>query len=192
MIEKKIDRRALKTRKAICSAFSQLLAEKELHKITVQEIADKADVNRVTFYKHYLDVYDLYDKIEEDVLVELGLLILQLDELRSEKFFAYLIDYIYNNKSIFKMMFTPNGTNRLRDKFSRIMEGLFRKLISEQQNRSLTDDKIAYYSCYRAQGCIAIIEKWVIADLAEPKELIIKIISELDNNTEKLIAQLDH
>lgn len=114
MAEKKTDRRSQKTRKAICDAFSELLAEKELHKITVQEIADKADVNRVTFYKHYLDVYDLYDKIEEEVLIELGLLILQLGELYSEEFFTCLIDYIYDNKSVFKMIFTPNGTNRLR------------------------------------------------------------------------------
>ena len=68
MSEKKTDRRTLKTRRAIWDAFAELLSEKELQKITVQEIADKADVNRVTFYKHYLDVYDvydLYDKIEE-------------------------------------------------------------------------------------------------------------------------------
>jgi len=59
----------------------------------VQEIADQADVNRVTFYKHYLDVYDLYDKLEEEILIELGMLILQLDELRSEEFFSCLIAY---------------------------------------------------------------------------------------------------
>ena len=47
----------------------------------MQEIADLADVNRVTFYKHYLDVYDLYDKIEEEVLLEIGELMLQLEEL---------------------------------------------------------------------------------------------------------------
>ena len=69
MGEKKTDRRTLKTRKAICDALAQLLYEKELRKVTVQEIADLADVNRVTFYKHYLDVYDLYEKIEKEVLV---------------------------------------------------------------------------------------------------------------------------
>ncbi|MBQ8979360.1 MAG: TetR family transcriptional regulator [Oscillospiraceae bacterium] len=52
------------------------MTEKELRRITVQEIADRADVNRVTFYKHYLDVYDLYDKVEEELLVEMGLMIL--------------------------------------------------------------------------------------------------------------------
>ncbi|MCR5121137.1 MAG: TetR/AcrR family transcriptional regulator [Ruminococcus sp.] len=189
MPEKKTDRRTLKTRKSICDAFAELLAEKELHKVTVQEIADKADVNRVTFYKHYLDVYDLYDKIEEDVLVELGLLMLQLGELRSEEFFSHLIGYISENKSIFKMIFSPNGTSRLREKFGKIMEGLFRQLLTEQQDLDLNDSRTIFQSCYRTQGCIAVIEKWVRNDLAEPKEFIIKTISELDKNTEKLITK---
>ena len=187
MSEKKTDRRTLKTRKAICDAFAELLSEKELHKITVQEIADKADVNRVTFYKHYLDVYDLYDKIEEDVLVELGLLILQLDELRAEEFFSCLIGYIKDNESIFGMMFSHNGTNNLREKFSRLMEGLFRKLISEQQDSKLGDERIEYLSCYRAQGCIAVVEKWVQGGFSESDKFIVKVLAELDQNTEDLI-----
>ena len=190
MSEKKTDRRTLKTRKAICVSFAELLYEKELHKITVQEISDKDDVNRVTFYKHYLDVYDLYDKLEADVLVELGLLILQLDEVRSEEFFSCLIGYVADNRSIFRTMFSPNGTNHLRDKFGRLMEGLFRKLTAEKLERGLSDNKIEYFSCYRTQGCFAVIEKWVLGGLSEPKEFIIKTVSELDSNTEKLICNL--
>ena len=81
MPEKKTDRRTLKTKKALVDALAVLLTEKELSKVTVQEIADKADISRVTFYKHYLDVYDLYDNIEKDVLLELGILMLKLQEL---------------------------------------------------------------------------------------------------------------
>jgi len=187
MSEKKTDRRTLKTRRAICDAFAELLSEKELQKITVQEIADKADVNRVTFYKHYLDVYDLYDKIEEEILVELGILILQLDELRSEEFFSCLIKYISENKSVFGMMFSHNSTNKLREKFSKLMEGLFRKLISEQKERKLNDERIEYLSCYRAQGCIAIVEKWVQSGYSESEKFIVKILADLDQNTENLI-----
>ena len=87
-------------------------------------------------------------------------------------------------------MFSPNGTNRLRDKFSKLIEGLFRKFVSEQQNRNLNDDKLSYYSCYRSQGCIAVIERWVLNDFSEPKELITEIVSELDENTNKLIGSL--
>ena len=68
MEEKNSDRRTARTRKAIIDAFIALLTEKELNKVTVQEIADRADINRATFYKHYLDVYDLYEKIEQKSL----------------------------------------------------------------------------------------------------------------------------
>ncbi|MCR5384664.1 MAG: hypothetical protein K6E72_08535 [Saccharofermentans sp.] len=50
MEEKKPDRRTLKTRKAIYNVLIDLLTQKELHKVTVQEIFDTADINRTTFY----------------------------------------------------------------------------------------------------------------------------------------------
>ena len=52
-MDKKIDKRAQKTRNALQNALAVMLDEKVLRKITVQEVADLADINRVTFYKHY-------------------------------------------------------------------------------------------------------------------------------------------
>ena len=188
MSEKTADRRTLKTQKAIREALAQLLMKKELHKVTVQEIADIADVNRVTFYKHYLDVYDLFDKIEQDLLVDLGLLILRLEELPSKEIFKHLIDYIDENRTVFKMMFCPNSTGQLRDKFSKCLEGLFRQIESEKINADLNNSKLSFRTCYRAQGCIAIISKWVQGDFSESKDFLFSIITELDQNTEKLIS----
>ena len=38
-------------------------------------------MNHATFYNHFLDVYDLYEKTEQEILVEISMLILQLEEL---------------------------------------------------------------------------------------------------------------
>lgn len=189
MNEKKTDRRTLKTRKALCDALSELLMEKELHKVTVQEIADKADVNRVTFYKHYMDVYDLYDNIEKDVLLEMGLLILRLEELPSEKFFSYLINYIDENRTIFRMIFCPNATWQLRTKIDKLLSGLFLKIQAEKQDSDISDRALNYHAYYRSHGCMSIIFKWVDSNFSDSKEFIIKLLSDLDSNTEKLIIK---
>ncbi|MGS4810495.1 TetR/AcrR family transcriptional regulator [Streptococcus sp. Z554] len=57
------DRRITKTRKAIYSAFLQLLNQKDYESITVQEIIDLADVGRSTFYSHYESKELLLDEL---------------------------------------------------------------------------------------------------------------------------------
>ncbi|MBN4948821.1 TetR family transcriptional regulator, partial [Staphylococcus aureus] len=50
-----IDRRIRKSQVAMRNAFIELLHQHQLEEITVQQIADLADVNRSTFYTHYYD-----------------------------------------------------------------------------------------------------------------------------------------
>jgi AcrR family transcriptional regulator len=53
------DRRVRRTRKALQEALVGLMTEKGYEAVTVQEIIDRADVGRSTFYLHYTDKDDL-------------------------------------------------------------------------------------------------------------------------------------
>lgn len=65
-----MDLRIKKTKRAIRSAFYELIKEKPLEKITVREIAERAEINKTTFYSHYETVYDLVDQLEQEAVAE--------------------------------------------------------------------------------------------------------------------------
>ena len=60
------DKRIEKTRKLIKDTFLELSKTIPAEKITVKAICDKANINRGTFYYHYLDVPDLIEKLGTD------------------------------------------------------------------------------------------------------------------------------
>lgn len=55
------DPRVKRTRQLIVQAFVELLAEKSFRAISVQDVAERATVNRATFYAHFEDKYALMD-----------------------------------------------------------------------------------------------------------------------------------
>lgn len=59
---------AQRTEKAIANALKKLLAKRPLNKITISDIANECGINRMTFYYHYRDVYDLIESIANEEL----------------------------------------------------------------------------------------------------------------------------
>ena len=55
------DPRVKRTRKLIQQSFLTLLKEQDFDSITIQDIADQAELNRATFYTHFQDKYELLE-----------------------------------------------------------------------------------------------------------------------------------
>ena len=79
----KEDRRYQRTRQAIQDAMWQLMQEKDFGQISVGEIAKRANINRVTFYRHYEDKYAWLNSCIQELLQELfdmGITVLPLSD----------------------------------------------------------------------------------------------------------------
>lgn len=59
MTEEKLDRRVRRTRNLLGTALQALVLEKPYETITIQDITDRADLNRATFYLHYASKEEL-------------------------------------------------------------------------------------------------------------------------------------
>ena len=62
------DKRVKRTRKLLRQALAELMLEKEFKNITVTDLVRRADINRGTFYTYYRDVYDLREKVENEII----------------------------------------------------------------------------------------------------------------------------
>ena len=111
-----------------------------------------------------------------------------LEELPPEKFFSHLIEYVDENRPVFRMIFSPHNTGELRHKFINMTEGVFRLVQTEKNPVALKDIRLDYLSSFWSSGCIAIYEKWVQSNFSQSKDFIIRTIAELDKNMEKFIA----
>lgn len=142
-----MDRRQQKTRTAIFSAFTSLLAEKSYSKITVQEIIDVANVGRTTFYAHFETKDDLLKELCEELF---GHIIdsamdcththgLYSDGSAPESVFCHLLQHLQeNDKNIIALLSCESSEMFLRF-FKDSLNELVRSQFINQNRKANTD-----------------------------------------------------
>ncbi len=63
-----MDLREKKTLNSITNAFLVLRSKKPPERITIKELAEAAQISKATFYLHYKDIYDLSEKLQNEVI----------------------------------------------------------------------------------------------------------------------------
>ncbi len=112
-IDMHIDRRIVKTKASIKNAFMLLMVKKQLNKISVSDVAAKAQINRSTFYLHYSDVPAVLTDIENEIAEEIENCIKDFDisDIYGSvfKMFNYLTNLISNDEPL--KSFLTHSTN---------------------------------------------------------------------------------
>lgn len=119
----RVDPRILRTRQLIKDALIDLLQEMDLNKITVNKIAERATINRVTFYLHYSDIQDMLEKMAQEMAEDLEGIISRektnQDDVEEAGWLnlVALLEYIAENAKFYKVVLgsrrTPIFTERL-------------------------------------------------------------------------------
>ncbi|MFA6642373.1 MAG: TetR/AcrR family transcriptional regulator [Methanomethylophilus sp.] len=66
-LNRKPDLRVVKTKKAIKTAFKEMICEMDASQITVKDLANRAMIHRKTFYLHYTSIEALFEDITQEL-----------------------------------------------------------------------------------------------------------------------------
>lgn len=168
----------LDTERKIQKNFIELLNNKDINRITVTELCKKSKINRSTFYAHYVDIYDLLEKLEtsmnEKIVShcspeELGDIL-----FTSEKFFLPFLKFIKNNKNFYKACLQKRKNFPIEEGSSRI----FNLVVKPHclKNNITDEDKMMYYFVFFQAGITMVLKRWVDNDCVDSEEDICKII----------------
>lgn len=176
---KKPDRRVFKTKRAIRNAFAELLSEKDIDKITIKDIADRADINRRTFYSYYSGVYQIIDEIENEICTTLedALKEMELKKVLENPYeiFDKLNTIINSDLDFYSHLLKINVNVNLASKIIELLKSEVKASIRNQID--MDDMKLEIMIDYSVSGMIAVYQNWFNSDRSKSIEDLAETIS---------------
>lgn len=174
------DARVRYTRKVIRDAFFSLLQEKSVKQITVTELCRLAEINRATFYKHYMDVYDLLEQIEAGALERIRETAKQMQEGNAEQHFVNLLEHVRASHTQYAVISSNHGDPHFAQKvsaclFEETREQIFRRL------PAMTDELKQFVCRFLEGGGSSVLECWIQTGMKQESSTLARLIFDLSD-----------
>lgn len=174
--------RSAASKAAICGALLDLLQEKELGRVTVQEIVQKAGVNRSTFYAHYLDTHDLMEKMEREMVAPLTAEMFS-DEATTDTIFnaealRRMISYFRENRVFYRIFFAESADNHIMQESAHLMLSRFIQPRLEQSS-TFAPAEYGFQFEFCKAGFLGVICRWLDGGCAETDEVVAGVLEKL-------------
>ena len=175
---KKEDRRVRRTKKLLTQALTELLQKKQVNEITVKELTDLADMNRGTFYMYYRDIFDMLEKIEDELFQKLDV-IAQTHEhgdpmQQVKPILLDLFHLIEENQEMCRVLLSPNGDMNFLHRLYEAIRGRSLEIWKDQMG-SLGEKEFDYRYSFVIFGCAGMIRAWVNRSCQETDMLMAEL-----------------
>ena len=160
------------TKRALEQSLKNLLLKKPLNKITINDIAEDCGINRMTFYYHFKDIYDL---VEWTFLTDNTQ---SLSGKRSyttwQQGYLQIFDYVRENKNFVRHVYYSNGREILTRFLYEITYQLLLGVIDERADGIVVDEEDkAFIAHFYKYGFVGMVLEWIESGMKEePKRLI--------------------
>ena len=172
-----MDRRVKYTKKVIKETFLSLIEKKDISQISVKELCDIADLNRGTFYRYYLDIYDLLKKIEEEFIEEIknSNSMVHMTDHSIYTFTKEILDIFEHNKKLVRVLFNADSNIYFLDD---VLEIAYEKCIGNWENEFDIKDNCELENSvvFIFNGALGVINYWVKNGFNISSDLLAKYI----------------
>ena len=184
-------KRKTNTKENIKKAFIKLIKDKGFDSLTVSDLAREANINRGTFYLHYLDKYDLLDQLEKDVIEDLEEILLTNSELEKtddpielipyEKILEALY-YIKEDYHFIEALAGDGGDPNFIQNIENVISEMIQSKIEETDNQLRSEDYLPadYAEKIFLSSVVTIIDLWIEKGTYESPEQIARIITKAE------------
>ena len=171
-----IDRRVVKTKRAIKEAFAKLLTQKDINDITISDIAAEANINRKTFYNYYGGIYEVVGEIEDDIVRLIDKEVTGIgfqNSLQSPYLiFEKLTKVINTDTDFFGYLLDMNANVSLERKIADLLKSKFKMFVL--QDVEISELRLNLMAEFIISGMVAVYRRWFNSDRSEPIETISK------------------
>lgn len=185
------NRSVRKTKDKLRHALTQLLKEKPLKTITVRELADMVDINRGTFYLYYKDIYDMIEKIENEMLEEFNDIVkLRVSQSKGgspDPVLSDVFTFLADNADMCMVLIGPNGDLAFVNKLKELVRERCLYYWTEIYNADSTRYFDYFYSFF-ITGCIGMFEEWLNSGMKETPEEMADILDRMIMNGVKALG----
>jgi AcrR family transcriptional regulator len=167
---RKPDERIRRTHERLGSALVELIQEKPIDDVTVQEVLDRASVGRSTFYLHFRDKNDLLlSQLEKFLEIMSTALSVRKEESRRVVPVAEMFEHIGNQKKVYRAL---ADSDRLNDFFD-LAQGYFARGIQQRLRESkrlakLSQRDLAARAFALAGSLLSLLRWWIDRGAKEP------------------------
>jgi len=179
--QQKTDRRSQRTYRLVSSAFAELVGEKPYDEILVQDILDRANIGRTTFYAHYFDKEDVLNSIIEQELERLTRQLAHAVARQRVLPSLELFEHVYHseNQPFRALMRSRAGEflwEALQAALCRAIEPALSTLCAEKRSPPIP---LPVVSQYLAGALLTLLKWWVEASMPYPPEQMESIFQQL-------------
>ena len=177
-----------KTKYRLARAMKECMKTTSVENITVKQITEKCELTRQTFYRNFLDKYDLinwyFDKLVLKSFEQIGVSHTIRESLTQK------LEFIQEEKAFFTEAFRSDDRNSVKEHDFELILQFYKDLIARRTSRPLGGELQFLLEMY-CQGSVYMTVKWILTGMKDtPEAMAVKLVEAMPPKLAKVMEEL--